>query len=428
MSSRRHATRTQHSGPHAEALVRRGGSARRRWLFGAIALAAALNMIPSAWAQAVALGSADDFGVLAGSAITSSGATIVTGDLGIWPNNASSVTGFPPGQVVGTSHFADGTAFTAQNDLTAAYNEIAGRACATTIAADLGGTTLGPGVYCAAGSMGLTGTLTLDAQGNPDAIFIFQVGSTLTTASASMVRMINAGEACNVFWQIGSSATLGTATQFSGTLIALESITLTTGASTSGRVLARNGAVTLDGSTVAVCALTGGGAFAPTLGKAFSPATIPPGGVSVLTITLTNPAPAATVLTSPLTDTLPAGVFVASIPDVSTTCGGTAIVAAAPGSSSITLSAGTQIPANASCSVRVLVTAAAPGVYTNVVPVGSLVTSTGNNQAPALASLTVIAGTLGDAVRIPAASAVSLSVLLLLLLLVALVQVRGRES
>ena len=219
--------------------------------FGAALIAMPLT------AQTVQLGTAEGFAVLSGSAISNTGATVVTGQLGLSPGNASSVTGFPPGQVIGATHFADAVALTAQNNATTAYNDLAGRSCGTTISADLGGSTLTPGVYCSASSMGLTGTLTLDAQGDPNAIFVFQIGSTLTTASNAVVTVINGGQSCNVFWQVGSSATLGTGTNFAGSVVALSSITLNTGASASGRVLARNGAVTLDGNTVSLCTLAG---------------------------------------------------------------------------------------------------------------------------------------------------------------------------
>jgi type VI secretion system secreted protein VgrG len=121
---------------------------------------------------------------------------------------------------------------------------------------DLGGLTLTPGVYCFSTSAQLTGTLTLDAQGNSSAVFIFKIGSTLTTASASSVLLINSASSCGVFWQVGSSATLGTGTALAGTIVALTSITLNTGSSVSGRTLARNGAVTLDDNNVTLC--TGG--------------------------------------------------------------------------------------------------------------------------------------------------------------------------
>jgi Ice-binding-like/IPTL-CTERM motif len=209
---------------------------------------------PSPGSAQPSLGSAQSFAVLGASTVTNTGPTVVTGDLGVSPGTA--ITGFPPGIVIGTIHAADAVALQAQTDLTAAYNTAAAAPCGTNLSGqDLGGLTLTPGVYCFNSSAGLTGTLTLNAQGNPNAVFIFQVGSTLTTASNSAVVMTNGGSLCNnVFWQIGSSATLGTGTAFGGNILALASITLTTGASTSGRTLARTGAVTLDSSTVGGCA------------------------------------------------------------------------------------------------------------------------------------------------------------------------------
>lgn len=211
----------------------------------------------SAFGQ-VPLGTAGNFAVLGGSTVTNTGATVVTGELGVSPG--SSVTGFPPGVVVaGTIHTADAVAAQAQSDLTVAYNAAAGLACNTDLTGqDLGGMTLTPGVYCFSSSAQLTGTLTLDFQGNPNALFVFQIGTSLTTASASVVNVINGGGAAtcpsNVFWQVGTSAVLGTGTSFRGNILALASITLNTGTTMNGRALARNGAVTLDSNTIALCA------------------------------------------------------------------------------------------------------------------------------------------------------------------------------
>jgi hypothetical protein len=350
-------------------------------------------------AQPVPLGSATGFAVLGGSAVTNTGATVVTGDLGISPGNASSVTGFPPGQVIGTLHAADATALAAQNSVTTAYNDLAGRACATTISADLGGLTLVPGVYCSASSMGLTGTLTLDAQGDPAAVFVFQVGSTLTTASNAMVNVINSGQNCNVFWQIGSSATLGTTTNFAGSLLALSSVTLNTGASTNGRVFARNGAVTLDGNGVTLCTLAGVNNVA--LAKSFSPDTINVGGVSTLTIMLSNPNATDATLTAALVDTLPVGVLIAPLPNVATSCTGVGAPIALAGGGTVTLPLGRLIPANGSCTLNVDVTAAQTGSYLNTLPIAAVMTSNGNNPVPAVATLIVIAGSIAT---IPALS------------------------
>jgi type VI secretion system secreted protein VgrG len=152
----------------------------------------------------------------------------------------------------GTQHVADAVAVQAQTDLTTAFDDAAGRTPAIGVPADIGGLVLVSGVYNTAAAMGLTGAVTLDGQGDPNAVFIFQAGSTLTTASSSTVNLINGASPANVFWQVGSSATLGTNTTFVGTVLALTSITVQTGTTVSGRVLARNGAVTLDTNTIAV--------------------------------------------------------------------------------------------------------------------------------------------------------------------------------
>ncbi len=227
-----------------------------------MALMAFFVMVPnriSAVEPTVGLGTTVDFAVLAGSAITNTGDTVVDGtagdNIGVSPGTA--VTGFPPGIVAGTIHSADATASTAQNDLTTAYNDAAGRSPTQDLSGqDLGGLVLTSGVYFFSSSAQLTGTLTLDAQGNPDAAFIFQIGSTLTTASASVVELVNGAQYCRVFWQVGSSATLGTDSEFIGHVFALTSITATTGAKVTGQLLARSGAVTLDNNTISngVCA------------------------------------------------------------------------------------------------------------------------------------------------------------------------------
>ncbi|HEX8171677.1 MAG TPA: ice-binding family protein [Thermoanaerobaculia bacterium] len=205
----------------------------------------------------VPLGTAQNFGTLAGSTITNTGPTVVTGDVGVSPGSA--VTGFPPGVVVGGAiHAGDATAAQAQSDLTTAYNTAAAIPCSTDLTGqNLGGLTLTPGVYCFSTSAALTGTLTLNMQGNPNAFFLFKIGSTLTTASGSLVVLTNnAGGTCppNVFWQVGSSATLGTGSSFAGNILALTSVTMTIGSGLNGRALARNGAVTLDSNTITACA------------------------------------------------------------------------------------------------------------------------------------------------------------------------------
>jgi hypothetical protein len=207
-------------------------------------------------AAQISLGTAAGFTTLGGSAVTNTGTTVVTGNVGVSPG--SSVTGFPPGIVIGgTIHSADAVAAQAQVALTAAYNAAAGLPCGTDLTGqDLGGMTLTPGVYCFSSSAFLTGTLTLDFQGDPLAQFVFQIGTTLVTASGSTVNRINTGgTACppNLFWQVGSSATLGTGSSFAGNILANMSITVTTGTGVNGRTLARTGAVTLDTDVLTAC-------------------------------------------------------------------------------------------------------------------------------------------------------------------------------
>lgn len=199
---------------------------------------------------AVALGTSGNFAVLAGSTVTNTGPTSVTGDLGVSPSSA--VTGFPPGTLVGTQHAGDPTAGTAIADLTTAYDDAAGRTlCAVTVAGNLGGMTLAPGLYASTSSLGITsGDLTLDAQGDPDAVFIFKMASTLTTTSGRRVILAGGAKAANVYWQVGSSATFGTTSAFSGTVMADQAITLDTGATLDGRALARIAAVTLASNTI----------------------------------------------------------------------------------------------------------------------------------------------------------------------------------
>ena len=214
---------------------------------------AALLLAGSASAQVTLGPTVSGFGILAGSTVTNTGSSIINGNLGVSPG--SSVTGFPPGVVAGGAiHSNDAVAIQAQSELTTAYNAAAGTPCTVDLTGqNLGGLILTPGVYCFTSSAQLTGTLTLNALGNPNSTFLFKIGSTLTTASASSVVMINSGSTCNVFWQVGSSATFGTGSSFAGNVLALTSITLTTGASVSGRTLARNGAVTLDTNNISQC-------------------------------------------------------------------------------------------------------------------------------------------------------------------------------
>jgi hypothetical protein len=231
-------------------------------LTAALLLSPVLLALP---AQAVAvtppLGAAASFAVVAATTVTNTGPTVVTGDIGVSPGTA--VVGFPPGMVNGTIHAADGPASAASAAVLTAYNQAAGEPCDTTLTvADLGGQTLLPGVYCfSSTTVGLTGTLTLNAAGNPNAAWLFKIGSTLITASNSAVVLIGGATPCNnnnITWQVGSSATLGTGTSFVGNILASASITLNSTASSTGGLYAHTGAVTMDTNTVSTCAGAGG--------------------------------------------------------------------------------------------------------------------------------------------------------------------------
>jgi hypothetical protein len=195
------------------------------------------------------------FGILAGSTVTNTSTvpapTNVSGDVGVWAGSA--IVGFPPGLLTGTLHAGDAVAQTAQGQLTTAYNTAAGKPVGTHLPPDIGGQTLAPGVYTtvAQPTLGITGNLTLDGGGDPNAVWIFQISSTLTTA-AGKVNLINGAQPKNVFWAVGSSATLGTGTTMAGNIMAQASITLNSGVTLNGRALASIGAVTLISDTVNV--------------------------------------------------------------------------------------------------------------------------------------------------------------------------------
>ena len=198
----------------------------------------------------VVLGAVGTFAVLGGATVTSTGATALTGDLGVSPGTA--VTGFPPGTRTGSTHAGDATSAQAMVALNTAYADAAGRTLApVTVAGNLGGLTLPPGLYKSTSSLAISsGDLTLDAQGDANAVFIFQMASTLTTTSGRAVILSGGAKSSNVFWQVGSSATLGTTSAFKGTIMADQSISLNTGATLNGRALARIGAVTLAGNAI----------------------------------------------------------------------------------------------------------------------------------------------------------------------------------
>jgi len=201
----------------------------------------------------IELGSTSSFAILAGSTITNTGNTIISGDAGgdIGLFTGTEFTGQESMQISGSIHLADTIASIAKDDLLIAYNDADGRTPIKTIPSELGGTTLFPGVYDSAdGTFQITGTLTLDAQGDPEAVFIFKTASTLITASDSDVVLIGSAQYCRIFWKVTSSATLGTNSHFVGHVFALHSITANTGASVQGQLLALNGAVTLDSNTI----------------------------------------------------------------------------------------------------------------------------------------------------------------------------------
>jgi uncharacterized repeat protein (TIGR01451 family)/LPXTG-motif cell wall-anchored protein len=241
----------------------------------------------------VGLGTTSSFAVLAGSTITNTGPTTINGsaggDVGLYPG-----TDFPGRADVtlsGAVHLADSVASVAKDDLVTAYDDAAGRTPVTTIATELGGRTLKPGVYdSGSGTFHITGTLTLDAEGNPNAVFVFKTASTLITASNSSISLVNGARFCRVFWKVGSSATLGTNSHFVGHIFALTSIAAQTGATVQGQLLARNGAVTLDTNTITngLCAEVSGPIIFVT--KAADSYKLASGGGSVTyTYTVTNP-------------------------------------------------------------------------------------------------------------------------------------------
>jgi hypothetical protein len=256
--------------------VRRHPHGRRCGAGLLVALLVTAASASTAQGAPIALGTAESFAVLAGQSVTNTGPSVISGDLGVSPGTA--VTGFPPGTVsAGAIHSADQVALQAQRDLTSAYNDAAGRSSTATISADLAGRTLTPGVYTSASSLGLSGALTLDARGDPNAVFVFQAGSMLTVASTSQVLLIGGAQACNVVWQVGSSASIGVNSRFAGDVLALTSISLTTGATLTGRALARNGQVSLDTNTVTKTACATPPSTPPASAPAPGDSTVSPG-------------------------------------------------------------------------------------------------------------------------------------------------------
>lgn len=360
----------------------------------AIVLIFTLALIGQVYAAGIAptLVASNTYAVLGHTTVTNTGPTLIIGDLGL--HSGTAVTGFPPGIVVppSTIHIADAAALAALNDATAAYGFLNQGCDFTPAFSDLAGQNLVPGVYCFATSVSNTGVLTLN--GGAADVWIFKIGSTLTAGPGSTVVGATGAESeCNVFWRVGSSATLNTTSQIMGTIIANNSISLNTGATINGRAFALTGAVTLDTNTIdaSVC-----GAAAPAgvgATKVFSPLTILRGNESTLTITFTNAEPGPATLLADFTDTFPLGVVVADVPNLATTCAG-GIPSIGLGGNTVTLPTGSVIPAAAgvipgSCTLSVDVTASTAGSYTNTITAGALVTDEGNNVSPATAVLTV---------------------------------------
>lgn len=291
-------TRTSHASTNAP---RRHRSARPRLALVGVAVVAPTLWfaLPAAAAVApIGLGTASSFSVLAGAGITNTGPTTMWGDAGTFATTSES--GFGTVTILGTNHGGDAVTQQAKNDLTTAYNQAAASAPPTNVADELGGLTLTPGVYDGA-ALQLTGTLTLDTLGDPNAVFVFRTGSTLITASSSDVIVLGGGVACNVFWQVPSSATLGSASHLIGTVMASTSITADTGATIMGRLLASTGAVTLDTNT-----LTNTGCANSTMSTTTSTSTTPP--------TTATPTTAASTAS-----TTPGGGATTSVPTGSAT-------------------------------------------------------------------------------------------------------------
>lgn len=268
----------------------------KRVRFTSLLLALSLSVMMAVPATSMAaeptvdLGSTASFAILAGETITNTGPTTINGDVGLSPGDA--FTGQADVTLNGALHLTDSVASVAKTDLVAAYNDAAGRALTPgpLQPVDLGGLTLGPGVYSSGGVLGITGTLTLDAGGDPNAVFIFKSTATLITAPNSRVVLTNGARFCRVFWVVPSSATLETNSQFVGHILALTSIAAQTGATVQGQLLAQDGAVTLESNTITngLCAEQTVSGIQITMTASPAELTFGPGSVTY-TYTVTNP-------------------------------------------------------------------------------------------------------------------------------------------
>jgi hypothetical protein len=311
--------------------------ARSAFFGSSLVLAGLAPALSAAKVEApVDLATAASYAVLADGAITNNGNSVINGDVGVHPG--TEVSGFPPGVINGQRHAGDAVAERAQSDLTVAYKDAAGRTSSRTIGPDLQGQTLTPGVYKASENAKLEGTLTLDAGGNPNAVFIFQLDSTLSTAQNSNVRVVNSpGPACSVFWTVGDSATLGANTSFVGRVMAVNGITLQSDAKIEqGGALSRDGAVTLDTNEVSRSDCAAAGAptrpptapaspTSPTPSQTMSPTTPGPTattpspttpGPTATTPSPTTPAPETPGTTAPGTTTPEATVPAPAVPEL----------------------------------------------------------------------------------------------------------------
>ena len=294
---------------------------------------------PGAHAAArIDLGAAESFAVLGATTVTSAGVSTITGDLGVSPGTA--VTGFGPGTVTGGSiHANDSLAAQAHADLATAYAVAVARTPDQPAVGALDGLTLGPGVHASGSTLTLAGTLTLDAGGDPDAVFILQAGSTLGTAAGSQVSLTGGAQACNVFWQVGSSATLGATSLLRGSILAHTSITVGAGVIIHGRALARDGAVTLDNNTVTAPPPCPAGALSNT-----APAIMP----FAATLTGVTRTVHAAVGAWSVVDTRGSGAgYLVTVSATAPTVGGSAAAAGSGAGLTLTPRAPTAAPGNA---------------------------------------------------------------------------------
>ncbi len=341
-----------------------------------------LQQAPAFAATPVNLGTASSYSVLGATTVTNTGPTTLQGDLGLSPGTA--ITGFPPGIAAGTTHAADAVALQAQSDLTTAYNNAAGQPLTTSVSGDLVGRTLVEGVYKSTSSLALSGQLTLDGQGNPGSVFVFQVASTLITASASSIIFINGAQACNVFWQVGSSATLGTASSFKGSILALTSITAQTNAVVEGRLLARNGQVSLDTNVVTtpVCNTTPTTSAPPGTGTATP--TVTPTETTTVTPTETTTATVTPTETTTATVT-PTETTTATVTPTETTTATATVTPTETTTATATVTPTETVTATVTPTETVTVTATATPTETATATATPTATSTSTNQSVPLA-------------------------------------------